>query len=83
MQRFAGLFLIIVILACFTMFQPVAHATDHAISQSVFEVMGVGVTIGQAGLPRTFWLAPIGAVLALVMAFVFYRGFMATECCNV
>jgi len=79
MQRFAGLFLIIVILACFTMFQPVAHATDHAISQSVFEVMGVGVTIGQAGLPRTFWLAPIGAVLALVMAFVFYRGFMATS----
>ncbi|MBH07371.1 MAG: sodium-translocating pyrophosphatase [Phycisphaeraceae bacterium] len=41
--------------------------------------MGVGVTIGQVGLPRTFWLAPIGAVLALVMAFVFYRGFMATS----
>ena len=79
MQRFAGLFLIIVILACFTVFPPVAHATDHTISQSVFEVMGVGVTIGQVGLPRTFWLAPIGAVLALVMAFVFYRGFMATS----
>ncbi len=79
MRRFAGLFLIIMILACFTVFPPVAHATDYAVSQSVFEVLGVGVTIGQVELPQAFWLAPIGAVLALVMAFFFYRGVMATS----
>ncbi|MAX26402.1 MAG: sodium-translocating pyrophosphatase [Phycisphaeraceae bacterium] len=32
-----------------------------------------------AGLPGLFWIAPIGAVAALVMAFVFYKGFMATS----
>ena len=28
-------------------------------------------------LPPLYWLAPAGAVLALIFAFVFYRGFMA------
>lgn len=28
-------------------------------------------------LPPAYWLAPIGGVLGLLMAFVFYRGFMA------
>ena len=30
-------------------------------------------------LPGLFWIAPIGAIAALVMAFVFYKGFMATS----
>ncbi|MEM6757631.1 MAG: sodium/proton-translocating pyrophosphatase, partial [Planctomycetota bacterium] len=30
-------------------------------------------------LPPAFYLAPIGAVVALVMAVVFYRGFMKTS----
>ncbi|MAE61857.1 MAG: sodium-translocating pyrophosphatase [Planctomycetaceae bacterium] len=32
-----------------------------------------------ASLPVAYWLAPIGALLALVMAFVFYKGFMTTS----
>ena len=30
-------------------------------------------------LPGLFWIAPVGAIAALVMAFVFYKGFMATS----
>ncbi|MHC4993461.1 MAG: sodium-translocating pyrophosphatase [Planctomycetota bacterium] len=31
------------------------------------------------GLPGAFWLAPLGAVIALGMAMVFYKGFMAAS----
>jgi K(+)-stimulated pyrophosphate-energized sodium pump len=30
-------------------------------------------------LPSLFWIAPVAAIAALVMAFVFYKGFMATS----
>jgi len=30
-------------------------------------------------LPQAYWLAPAGAILALIMAFVFYKGFMSNS----
>ncbi len=46
----------------------------------VFEPVAIlpALSLGQAtqGLPDAYWLAPIGAVLALVFAFIFYVGFM-------
>ena len=37
------------------------------------------MAMDMSALPAAYWLAPIGAVLALLMAFVFYKGFMATS----
>ncbi|WP_449301132.1 sodium-translocating pyrophosphatase [Poriferisphaera corsica] len=34
---------------------------------------------GSAALPMPYYLAPAGAVLALIMAFFFYKGFMAQD----
>ncbi len=42
-------------------------------------VLPVTLAAEVAGLPAAYLLAPIGAVAALVFAFVFYRGFMATS----
>ena len=38
-----------------------------------------GTAAANPSLPLAFWLAPVGGIVALLMAFVFYTGFMKTS----
>ena len=52
---------------------PDAPTVGNEIAANVGQSADAAATIA---LPGLWWLAPVGAVLALVMAFVFYGGFM-------
>lgn len=48
-------------------------------TETVKAVADTTAAATELSLPAAFWLAPIGGVVALVMAFVFYQGFMRTS----
>ena len=43
------------------------------------QAMAQDAAASAAALPAPYWLAPVGAVAALLMAFIFYKGFMAQD----
>lgn len=54
--------------------------TAGAFATMASQVMaGEGGEAAKASLPTLFYIAPVAAIAALVMAFVFYKGFMATS----
>jgi len=53
---------------------------DRVLTTGLFASLFAAPALADAGsLPWPFYIAPVGAVVALAMAFVFYRGFMKTS----
>jgi len=64
------------ILFLITLLPTVALAVDDGPDASAGAPSVTSSAIASASLPAAYYLAPIGAIVALIMAFVFYKGFM-------
>ncbi len=79
MRRLASLWLILAFVAVAVAVRPAAGQVDVEVNAAPTELVNTAAG-GQIGaLPAAFWLAPIGAILALIMAVRFYASVMSNS----
>lgn len=77
MRSISRMFMWVLSVAC------LVGSADFVLAQETTDaantVADTAAVATELSLPAAFWLAPIGGVVALLMAFVFYTGFMKTS----